>query len=62
MSETTPDIHGEAARHAEELTEMAAEKDDPGARAFLLEWAKAFRRLANLGAFQAHQRPANISS
>jgi len=33
---------------AEELTELARHADDPAARVWYLEWARAFRRLASI--------------
>ena len=36
--------------NAEELTRLAQSADSPGERAWFLQWAKAFRRLADLGA------------
>jgi hypothetical protein len=34
---------------AEELKELARQSDDPGERAWYLQWAKAFERLAEMG-------------
>jgi len=36
-------------QHAQDLTELARHADDPGARAWYLQWAKAFDRLAEIG-------------
>lgn len=36
---------------AEELTRLAEGTDDPAARAWYLQWANAFQRLAKLGAW-----------
>jgi hypothetical protein len=36
-------------RRAEELKELARQTDDPGERAWYLQWAKAFDRLAEIG-------------
>jgi hypothetical protein len=36
-------------RSAEELKELARQTDDPGERAWYLQWAKAFDRLAEIG-------------
>ena len=47
--DNSDDNHKAPTRHAKELTEMAALRDDPGERAWLLQWAKAFRKLAALG-------------
>lgn len=42
--------NGQAANdNAEELTRLAERSNDPGERAWYLQWAKAFRRLADLG-------------
>ena len=49
MSEIFPDQPSEAGQHAAELTELASRQDSPGARAFLLQWANAFQKLAALG-------------
>jgi hypothetical protein len=39
---------------AEELTRLADASDDPGARAWYLQWANAFQRLAQLGAWNTN--------
>lgn len=36
-------------RSAEKLTELARQSDDPAVRAWCLQWAKAFDRLAEIG-------------
>jgi hypothetical protein len=40
--------HDSPARNADELAALAAKSQDPAARVWYLEWAKAFRRLASL--------------
>lgn len=50
MSETEHNGHEAPADLADELAAKAAQESDPGVRAYLLEWANLFRRLANLGA------------
>ena len=40
------DRHQTPARNAEELARLASSTDDPAARIWFLEWAKAFQRLA----------------
>ena len=44
----TDDPHETPAQNAEELARLASEAEDPGARVWFLEWAKAFRQLALL--------------
>ena len=39
-------LHQGPARNAEDLARLASSTDDPAARIWYLEWAKAFRRLA----------------
>lgn len=41
--------HIDAAKKAEELMELAAYTPDGGGRLWRLEWAQAFRKLADLG-------------
>lgn len=50
MSETEHSAHETPAELAEKLAAKAARESDPGVRAYLLEWADLFSRLANLGA------------
>jgi hypothetical protein len=42
---------------ADELKELARQSDDPGARAWYLQWAKAFDRLAEIGGRKRKGRP-----
>jgi hypothetical protein len=52
------DVTEAASRLAEELTQAAAEAEDMGARLWRLEWAQAFRRLADLSAWRRdHDQP-----
>jgi hypothetical protein len=46
------DISEDAARLAQELADAAADAEDMGARLWRLEWAQAFRRLAELSAWR----------
>jgi hypothetical protein len=40
--------HAAPSKNADELTVLASQSDDPAARVWYLEWAKAFRTLASL--------------
>ncbi len=44
--QSSKDLYTAPARNAQELARLASTTDDPAARIWYLEWAKAFRRLA----------------
>lgn len=50
MDQQDPTNRHAANDNADELTRLAESADSPGERAWYLQWAKAFRRLADLGA------------
>jgi hypothetical protein len=56
---TNSDNQSTPHRRADELTRLANQSDDPGARAWYLQWAKAFRRLAAMGEHTSLRRDDN---